>query len=225
MKESGVGCPEIGRAVAVVLFRLFRSCQGVPSLLPFILASASPRRTELLREAGIPHRVLVAAVTEHEDPSTDPAQMVLHNARLKAAAVSRLHPDALVLGSDTTVALGDRALNKPADLAESRAMLRSLSGREHTVHTGVCLLCPTLGIDESHDVTAWVRFRDLSEDDITRYQALVNTLDKAGAYGIQQGKEIIIAEFQQPISTIMGLPVEFIKARLASLGVLERVTA
>jgi len=70
-----------------------------------------------------------------------------------------------------------------------------------------------------------VRFRDLSEDDITRYQALVNTLDKAGAYGIQQGKEIIIAEFQQPISTIMGLPVEFIKARLASLGVLERVTA
>jgi septum formation protein len=225
MKESGAGCPEIGRAVAVVLFRLFRSCQGVPSLLPFILASASPRRTELLREAGIPHRVLVAAVTEHEDPTTDPAQMVLHNARLKAAAVSRLHPDALVLGSDTTVALGDRALNKPADLAESRAMLRSLSGREHTVHTGVCLLCPTLGIDESHDVTAWVRFRDLSEDDITRYQALVNTLDKAGAYGIQQGKEIIIADFQQPISTIMGLPVEFIKARLASLGVLERVTA
>jgi septum formation protein len=197
----------------------------VPSPLVLILASASPRRTELLREAGILHRVLVAAVTEHEDPSTDPAQMVLHNARLKAAAVSRLHPDALVLGSDTTVALGDRALNKPADLAESRAMLRSLSGREHTVHTGVCLLCPTLGIDESHDVTAWVRFRDLSEDDITRYQALVNTLDKAGAYGIQQGKEIIIAEFQQPISTIMGLPVEFIKARLASLGVLERVTA
>ncbi len=225
MKESGVGCPEIGRAVAVVLFRLFRSCQGVSSPLVLILASASPRRTELLREAGIPHRVLAAAVTEHEDPSTDPATMVLHNARLKAAAVSRLHPDALVLGSDTTVALGDRALNKPADLAESRAMLRSLSGREHTVHTGVCLLCPTLGIDESHDVTAWVRFRDLSEDDITRYQSLVNTLDKAGAYGIQQGKEIIIAEFQQPISTIMGLPVEFIKARLASLGVLERVTA
>jgi septum formation protein len=203
---------------------LFRSIGRVPSPLVLILASASPRRTELLREAGIPHRVLVAAVTEHEDPTTDPTKMVLHNARLKAAAVSRLHPDALVLGSDTTVALGDRALNKPADLAESRAMLRSLSGREHTVHTGVCLLCPALGIDESHDVTAWVRFRDLSEDDITRYQSLVDTLDKAGAYGIQQGKEIIIADFQQPISTIMGLPVEFVKARLASLGVLERLT-
>ena len=218
MKESGVGCPEIGRAVAVVLFRLFRSCQGVSSPLVLILASASPRRTELLREAGIPHRVLVAAVTEHEDPTTDPAKMVLHNARLKAAAVSRLHPDALVLGSDTTVALGEHALNKPADLAESRAMLRRLSGREHTVHTGVCLLCPVLGIDESHDVTAWVRFRTLSEDDISRYQSLVNTLDKAGAYGIQEGREIIIDDYQRPISTIMGLPVEYVAERLEALG-------
>jgi septum formation protein len=197
----------------------------VPSPLPFILASASPRRTELLREAGLPHRVVVAAVTEHEDPSTDPAKMVLHNARLKAAAVSRLHPDALVLGSDTTVALGDQALNKPADLAESRAMLRRLSGREHVVHTGVCLICPASGIDESHDVTAWVRFRVLSDEDITRYQSLVNTLDKAGAYGIQEGREIIIDDYQRPISTIMGLPVEFVKARLASLGVLERIIA
>jgi len=201
----------------------FLSARKVPSSLPFILASASPRRTELLRDAGLPHRVVVAAVTEHEDPSTDPAKMVLHNARLKAAAVSRLHPDALVLGSDTTVALGDQALNKPADLAESHAMLRSLSGREHTVHTGVCLLCPSLGIDESHDVTAWVRFNVLSEADITSYQGLVNTLDKAGAYGIQEGREIIIADYQRPISTIMGLPVEFVKARLAALGVLERL--
>jgi septum formation protein len=168
---------------------------------------------------------MVAAVTEHEDPRTDPREMVLHNARLKAAAVARSHPDALVLGADTTVALGDRALNKPADLAESRAMLRSLSGREHTVHTGVCLLGPALGIDEVHDVTAWVRFRSLSEGDITRYQALVNTLDKAGAYGIQEGREIIIADYQAPLSTIMGLPVEFVRERLAALGVLGRLTA
>ena len=198
---------------------------GVPASLRFLLASASPRRTELLRAAGIPHTVEVAAVTEHEDPRTDPREMVLHNARLKAAAVARLHPDALVLGADTTVALGDRALNKPADLAESRAMLRSLSGREHVVHTGVCLLCPALGLEEAHDVTAWVRFRPLSEEDITRYQALVNTLDKAGAYGIQEGREIIIDAFQAPISTIMGLPVEFVATRLAALGVRERLVA
>ncbi|MCX6920897.1 MAG: Maf family protein [Verrucomicrobia bacterium] len=197
----------------------------MPSPLTLILASASPRRTELLREADIPHRVVVAAVTEHEDPTTDPALMVLHNARLKAAAVSRLHPEALVLGADTTVALGERALNKPANLAEARAMLRSLSGREHTVHTGVCLFCPTLGLDEVHDVTAWVKFKTLTEDDITLYQALVNTLDKAGAYGIQEGKEIIIESFQAPISTIMGLPVEFVKARLVTLGLLERLNS
>ncbi len=188
--------------------------------LRFILASASPRRTQLLSEAGVPHSAVTAAVTEHEDPSTDPAMMVLHNARIKAAAVAA---GALVLGADTTVALGDRALNKPADLAESAAMLRSLSGREHVVHTGVCLLCPALGIDEAHDVTAWVRFKTLSEADIVRYQSLVNTLDKAGAYGIQEGREIIIAAHQEPVSTIMGLPVEFVVGRLRALGVLERL--
>lgn len=190
----------------------------VPAPLRFILASASPRRTELLREVGLPHSVEVAAVTEHEDPSTDPRVMVLHNARLKAMAVARKFPSALVLGADTTVALGDSALNKPADLAESRTMLRRLSGREHTVHTGVCLVCLDRGLQEEADITAWVRFRTLSEDDITRYQSLVNTLDKAGAYGIQEGREIIIDDYQRPISTIMGLPVEYVAERLEALG-------
>ena len=197
----------------------------MPHPLRLILASASPRRTELLRAAGIPHTVHVAAVTEHEDPATDPREMVLHNARLKAAAVARSHPAALVLGADTTVALGGQSLNKPADLAASAAMLRRLSGREHTVHTGVCLLCPSLGIDEAHDVTAWVRFRPLTAAAIARYQALVNTLDKAGAYGIQEGREIIIADYQRPISTIMGLPVEYVVERLEALGLRAQLQA
>lgn len=191
--------------------------------LELILASASPRRTELLAAAGIPHRVVVAAVTEHEDPSTDPREMVLHNAHLKAAAVADLHPDALVLGADTTVALGDEALNKPADLAEARAMLRRLSGREHTVHTGICLILRSAGLDETHCVTAKVRFKPLSEADIERYVRTVNTLDKAGAYGIQEGREIIIESFQPPVSTIMGLPVEFVGTRLAELGLKKRL--
>lgn len=191
--------------------------------IELILASASPRRTELLAAAGIPHRVVVAAVTEHEDPSTDPCKMVLHNARLKAAAVAALYPAALVLGADTTVALGDQALNKPADLAEARAMLRRLSGREHTVHTGICLMLRQEGLEESHCVTARVRFRELSDADIERYIGLVNTLDKAGAYGIQEGREIIIASFEPPISTIMGLPVEFLAKRLGELGLFQRL--
>lgn len=192
--------------------------------IPFILASGSPRRTQLLQAMGIPHRVVVAQVSEEEDPSTDPREMVLHNAYIKAKAVSDLYPQALVLGADTTVALGDKSLNKPADLKESRRMLQSLSGREHTVHTGICLLCPTLGVDERHDITAWVRFKKLSDETITRYQALVNTLDKAGAYGIQEGKEMIIEAYQEPLSTIMGLPVEFVQERLRSLGLLHRLS-
>ncbi len=183
-----------------------------------ILASGSPRRTELLREAGVPHRVLVPRVTEHEDPYSDPREMVLHNARLKARAVADAHPEALVLGADTTVALGERVLNKPADLAEARAMLRSLSGREHTVHTGVCLVHRAAGVDEAHCLTARVRFRELTDEAIARYMALVNTLDKAGAYGIQEGKDLIIASHDEPVSLIMGLPVDFVVARLRALG-------
>ena len=194
-------------------------------MIPFILASGSPRRTQLLKEAGIPHRVVVAQVVEEEDPSADPRQMVLHNSYIKAKAVSDLYPQAIVLGADTTVALGDRVLNKPADLADSRRMLQSLSGKEHTVHTGICLLCPRLGIEECEDITAWVRFKNLSEETITRYQSLVNTLDKAGAYGIQEGKEMIIEAYQEPLSTIMGLPVEYIQERLRGLGLWQRLTA
>ena len=191
--------------------------------LELILASASPRRTELLAAVGIPHRVVVAAVTEHEDPLTNPREMVLHNAQLKAAAVAKLHPAALVLGADTTVALDQRALNKPANLEEARAMLKLLSGREHTVHTGICLLLKNEHLLESHCITAKVRFRNLSDEAINRYMGLVNTLDKAGAYGIQEGREIIIESFEPPISTIMGLPVEFLKERLSQLGLLQRL--
>ena len=191
--------------------------------LELILASASPRRTELLAAAGIPHRVVVATVTEHEDPLTNPREMVLHNAQLKAAAVAKLHPAALVLGADTTVALDQRALNKPANLEEARAMLKLLSGREHTVHTGICLLLKNEHLLESHCITAKVRFRNLSDEVINRYMGLVNTLDKAGAYGIQEGREIIIESFEPPISTIMGLPVEFLKERLSQLGLLQRL--
>ena len=191
-------------------------------LIQFILASGSPRRTELLTEAGIPHKVVVSKVTEHEDPLSNPRDMVLHNARIKAEAVSKLHPNAFILGADTTVSLGDRVLNKPASLDESREMLRSLSGREHTVHTGVCFIYPPLSIHENHDITAWVRFKPFGDDVITRYQAVTNTLDKAGAYGIQQGKELIIESFQEPISTIMGLPIEFVVQRIKELGLENR---
>lgn len=191
--------------------------------LELILASASPRRTELLKEAGIPHRVVVADVIEHEDARSDPRALVLHNACLKAQAVAALHPQALVLGADTTVALGDRVLNKPANLAEAKAMLRSLSGQVHTVHTAICLVIKAEHFAESHALTARVQFRTLTEAVIEEYTQLVNTLDKAGAYGIQQGKALIIASHDEPLSLIMGLPVEFTCERLEQLGFRARL--
>jgi MAF protein len=104
-----------------------------------ILASASPRRRELLGQLGLPFEVVVAAVTEHEEPSTHPRTMVAHNAALKADWVAGQNPEAWVLGADTTVFIDDTVLNKPRDAAQARAMLRRLSGRTHTVLTGLAL--------------------------------------------------------------------------------------
>src|SRR4051812_15483821 len=109
-------------------FRPMPDAQGLKSnstTAPrFILASASPRRRELLAQLGFPFDIVVAGVTEHEDPAAEPRQMVAHNAALKADWVAARHPDALILGADTTVFIDNRVLNKPADLAEARAMLR-----------------------------------------------------------------------------------------------------
>lgn len=184
-----------------------------------ILASASPRRKHLLEQAGLRFAVDPARVEEHEDPASCPLDTVLHNARLKATDVSARRPEALVLGSDTVVALEDEVLHKPADLDAARAMLRRLGGRTHTVYTGVCLLGP--GIDECHAVTSAVTFKPLDEDAITRYFLLVNPLDKAGAYGIQEGKEMIIAGLEGSLNNVMGLPTEFLLDLLDRLHLLD----
>src|SRR5260221_8329769 len=104
-----------------------------------ILASASPRRKELLASLGVAFEVIPADVTEHEAPDADPREMVRHNAALKADWVAARHPTATVIGADTTVFVGRTVLNKPRDLTEARAMLRMLSGREHTVFTGLAI--------------------------------------------------------------------------------------
>jgi septum formation protein len=106
---------------------------------PLILASASPRRRALLTRLGCPFTVVEARVVEDEDPLLDPRIMVARNAARKADWVAVQHPDAWVLGADTTVCIDGHALNKPADLTEARAMLRRLSGRTHSVFTGLAL--------------------------------------------------------------------------------------
>jgi septum formation protein len=186
-----------------------------------ILASASPRRRELLAQLGVSFTVVTALVTEHEDPATDPRVMVAHNAALKADWVAGRHPEALVLGADTTVFLEGAALNKPADAAEAREMLRRLSGRTHTVFTGLALrrLSDGLRIDdgESSEVT----FKSFGDDVIEAYLSRVHTLDKAGGYGIQDHPDLIIERYQGSLSNIIGLPLETTKQILTRGGLLR----
>ncbi len=192
---------------------------------PLILASASPRRKELLSKLGVPFEVLVAPVVEHEEATAEPRAMVLHNAALKAAWVCAARPGALVLAADTTVALDGRVLNKPRDLAEAREMLRHLSGRTHTVYTGVCLWRRPGGPEITHCETSSVTFRGFDDAVISRYFEIVNPLDKAGAYGIQEGRELILHKYTGSLSNIMGLPLEWVATQLHALALIPTPTA
>ncbi len=185
------------------------------------LASASPRRARLLGEMGISFIVEPTHVEENEDVSADPAALVCANACAKARALACRRPQSLILGCDTTVALDGHNLSKPADMTEARAMLMRLSGRAHTVYTGVCLIDGAQRWEHVASVSSRVFFRALTDEGIDRYFQIVNPLDKAGAYGIQEGREIIIERWEGSLSNIMGLPVEFLGELLGRRGLLE----
>jgi septum formation protein len=185
-----------------------------------ILASASPRRRELLARLGVAFTVEVAMVTEFEDPTADPRQLVAHNAALKADWVAARHPAALVLGADTTVFLDGSVLNKPADAAEARAMLRRLSGRTHTVFTGLAVRRVADGLRRAAEATSQVTFRTLDEATIEAYLAAVPTLDKAGGYSIQDRGDLVVAGYEGSYTNIMGLPLESTKQILTQCGLL-----
>ena len=174
--------------------------------MPIVLASASPRRRDLLTRAGLEFEVVVSPAVEIHDPSIPPDQLCEGNALLKAAAVAQLHPQATVIGADTLVFIDAEVLGKPADMAEARAMLRRLSGRTHTVCTGVCVMRPGGDIRMFHELSE-VLFRPLDDAAIDAYFQLVDPLDKAGAYGIQEHGERIVAEIRGSVENVMGLPL------------------
>ncbi len=192
----------------------------MPIASPFILASASPRRRELLAALGVRFDVVVAEVVEHEDPLLDPRIMVARNAALKADWVAERNPAAWVLGADTTVFVDGQALNKPADLTAARAMLRSLSGRPHTVFTGVALRQAARGLREDFGVASEVVFHLLSDAVIEDYLLRVHVLDKAGAYAIQEHATLLVAEQRGSLSNIIGLPQYEVRELLTRHGVL-----
>ncbi len=175
---------------------------------PLLLASASPRRAELLREVGITFTIQSASVTEVHHPGVGLIQLTRENAALKAWHVAELRPHALVLGADTLVSVDACALGKPADFAEARVMLHRLSGRTHEVCTAVCLACAEARRSVSFEVVTEVTFRPLSDEIITRYMDHCHPLDKAGAYGIQDQGEMIVSGLTGSWTNVMGLPME-----------------
>ncbi|MEO0510272.1 MAG: nucleoside triphosphate pyrophosphatase [Verrucomicrobiota bacterium] len=180
-----------------------------------ILASASPRRSELLQRMGLRFEICPVDVEEDNDPRNGPAEMVAANAALKASALSPVRQNSLVLGSDTTVALGDEVLNKPVDMDEARTMLKRLSGRSHTVYTGVALFWEEGSLKDLFVENSEVRFKVLDDALIERYFEQVNPLDKAGAYGIQQARSWIIESVEGSVENVMGLPIQALKRRFA----------
>ncbi len=177
-----------------------------------LLASASPRRRELLDRLGFPYIVHPADIDE-SSAIIDPAALVQDLSLRKATAVATLpeivkeYPDAIVLGSDTVVSLSGEILGKPADPEDAFLMLSRLSGRTHTVFTGVCLAftdakTEPITFTDSTDVT----FYPLSEEEIRAYIATGEPLDKAGAYGIQGQAFRFIKEIRGDYNTVMGLP-------------------
>jgi septum formation protein len=182
--------------------------------MPIVLASTSPRRRDLLERAGVVFEVIASPAEEIHDAGMKPERLCEHNAELKAAAVVAFRPDATVIGSDTLVFIDGMPLGKPVDLQEARAMLRRLSGRTHRVCTGVCIIFPGGERNVFHETTE-VTFLALDDAAIDGYFALVNPLDKAGAYGIQEFGERIVSEIRGSFDNVMGLPVDRVVAELA----------
>ena len=174
-----------------------------------ILASASPRRRQLLTEYGYLFQVESADIEEVMPPDLTVAEITLLNARLKALAVAEKNPAALVIGVDTLVALNGICLGKPADMEEAFAMLSRLNGRIHEVHSAIWAARASTSTHRALVEVSRVKFRALDEAEIRRYMARIHPLDKAGAYAAQDdGPEGIIESIEGSRTNVVGLPME-----------------
>lgn len=192
------------------------------SLSRLVLASTSPRRADLLREAGIEFDVVKMDVEEAHDASLSPEALTVENARRKAVAGSCLRPGELVLGADTLVYVDGDPLAKPADLEEGLSMVRRLSSRTHEVATGVVLARDGLVVEAFHVITH-VTFKSLSDETIRDYHTKVNPLDKAGGYGIQAHTDMLLERMDGSFTNVVGLPVERLLEVLRGLAPSSRL--
>ena len=180
-----------------------------------VLASASPRRRELLALTGIPFIIDAPQVDEHCPLGARDA--VAELSRRKAEAGARMHPGKVILASDTLVAVDDTPLGKPHDEEDAFRMLRSLSGRWHHVYTGVCVVDARGGVHSGVDATA-VRFGDMTDGEIRAYIATGEPMDKAGAYGIQGLGGAYISRIEGDYYATVGLSLCGLRKILALAG-------
>jgi septum formation protein len=181
---------------------------------PLILASASPRRAELLRQLAVKFKIIPSDATEISDEQLSPRELCQLNAHRKARTVAKKIPDAIVLGADTLVFLDGKIFGKPRDLAEAKQMLAQLQGRTHQVVTGVCLMHLRAHRERIFAVGTDVTFHPLTTRQISGYLSKINPLDKAGAYAIQEHGDKIVAEISGSYSNVVGLPVEKLREEL-----------
>ena len=183
----------------------------------FILASGSPRRKELLSELVSDFQVIPSSAEEITIHPQGPVALISENAKIKAGDVAREYPKAWVLGADTLVFLEEKPFCKPRDMEQATKMLLTLSGKTHTVATGICLKNISVDKEIIFSEESFVTFKKLSEEMIESYFQVVNPLDKAGSYAIQTNPDMIIERWEGSLSNVIGLPVERLREELKHL--------
>ena len=171
-----------------------------------------------MRQLGVEFQIVPSSAREIHNEQLTARELCLLNAYRKARAVSKLFPDALVIGMDTLVSLGPKIFGKPANLAAAQEMLESLQGQTHQVVTGVCLIQLRGHHQKVFAEQTHVRFRSLTREAIREYHQQVNPLDKAGAYAIQENGDVIVERISGSYTNVVGLPLERLKKELAEFG-------
>ena len=187
------------------------------NLPPVILASASPRRSQLLASMDIEFEVVPSHVEELIDGYDFIPDLCEANARIKAEPIADMHPECLVIAADTMVYLEDTLYGKPTDIDDAHRMLTRLQGRTHQVTTGVSLIYHNEEISKSFSVITNVTFLSLDAGQISEYLAKIDPIDKAGGYAIQEHKQMIAKRVSGSVSNVVGLPVERLKEELNNL--------
>jgi septum formation protein len=182
-----------------------------------ILASSSPRRSALLSLLKIPFDICDPRVEEAPIPGLSAAALARALAQRKAGSCAAVHPGSLLIGSDTLIALGDEIIGKPVDERGAMALLERLQGRQHTIHTAVAV--GTGGTFQLHVEMVRVWMRPCSSDQLARYVAVGESIDKAGAYAIQGAGAALIERIEGDFTAAMGLPLRAVASLLAKQGI------